>query len=97
MQWFYSIYLGSTHGGLHFPQDKFKFTGEVAKQEERLEAEIKEWQTRMQEYLVEAAKQQQQQQNSSEQSQQNVQQQQPPQHQLQQVIGMPLKSMTSSV
>jgi len=79
-----AVGAGTTHGGLHFPQDKFKFTGEVAKQEERLEAEIKEWQTRMQEYLVEAAKQQQQQQNSSEQSQQNVQQQQPPQHQLQQ-------------
>ena len=77
------ILSGTTHGGLHFPQDKFKFTGEVAKQEERLEAEIKEWQTRMQEYLVEAAKQQQQQ-NTSDQTQQSVQQPQPPQHQLQQ-------------
>jgi hypothetical protein len=78
-----AVGAGTTHGGLHFPQDKFKFTGEVAKQEERLEAEIKEWQTRMQEYLVEAAKQQQQQ-NTSDQTQQSVQQPQPPQHQLQQ-------------
>merc|ERR1712141_878266 len=56
-----AVSAGKTNGGLHFPKDKFRFTGFVAEVEEKLEAEIKEWQTRMQEYLVEVALQQQQQ------------------------------------
>ncbi len=61
-----AIDAGNTHGGLHFPKEKFRFTGAVAEFDQRLQAEIADWQKRMQEYLAEAHRQQQQQQQAGQ-------------------------------
>lgn len=61
-----AIDAGNTHGGLHFPKEKFQFTGAVAEFDQRLQAEIADWQKRMQEYLAEAHRQQQQQQQAGQ-------------------------------
>ena len=47
------FFTGKTHGGLHFPKDRVQYTGVVAEIDQKLQAEIAEWQKRMQEYLVE--------------------------------------------
>jgi len=61
-----AVAAGTTHGGLHFPKEKFIFSGVVADVDQKLQDEIAEWQKRMQEYLVEQhILQQQQQQQSS--------------------------------
>jgi len=60
-----AVAAGTTHGGLHFPKNKFIFHGVVAEVDQRLQDEIAEWQKRMQEYLVEQHILQQQQQQQS--------------------------------
>ena len=77
------FFTGKTHGGLHFPKDRVQYTGVVAEIDQKLQAEIAEWQKRMQEYLVEVAMQQQQmadQQQQQQQSSQNGAQQQEDHH-----------------
>merc|ERR1712012_640686 len=80
-----AVNAGSTQGGLHFPDDGFRFTGVVAEVEEELNSEIREWQTRVQQYLVEVASQQQQQPDQ----QQQPQQQQIQHQQVQQQASIP--------
>merc|ERR1712223_1469438 len=60
-----AVAAGTTHGGLHFPKNKFIFHGVVAEVDQKLQDEIAEWQKRMQEYLVEQHILQQQQQQQS--------------------------------
>ena len=84
-----AVNAGSTQGGLHFPNDRFRFTGVVAEVEEKLNSEIREWQTRMQQYLVEVASQQQQQPDQ----QQQPQQQQIQHQQVQQQASVPVVPM----
>merc|ERR1712050_122155 len=57
-----AVAAGTTHGGLHFPKNKFIFHGVVAEVDQKLQDEIAEWQKRMQEHLVEQHILQQQQQ-----------------------------------
>merc|ERR1719479_146521 len=39
-----AVAAGTTHGGLHFPKDKFIFSGVVADVDQKLQDEIAEWQ-----------------------------------------------------
>jgi len=76
-----AVAAGTTHGGLHFPKNKFIFHGVVAEVDQRLQDEIAEWQKRVQEYLVEQhilQQQQQQQETAGGNSVQKDSNQQPP-------------------
>ena len=88
-----AVNAGSTQGGLHFPNDRFRFTGVVAEVEEKLNSEIREWQARMQQYLVEVASQQQQQPDQLQQpQQQQIQHQQVQQQASVPVVPMPAQN-----